>query len=49
MTPELLLPVTWLGIGIGIGLPLGIAIAVIVWRLSHEWAARWMDLSEEPK
>ena len=44
---DLALPVTWLGIGVGIGVPLGYWIAVTVWRYSHGWVSRWMDLREE--
>ena len=49
MSLDLALPVTWLGIGVGIGVPLGYWIAVTVWRYSHGWAARWMDLREDPE
>ena len=46
---DLALPVTWLGIGVGIGVPLGYWIAVTVWRYSHGWVSRWMDLREDPE
>ena len=46
---DLILPVTWLGIGVAIGVPLGYWIAVTVWRYSHGWVSRWMDLREDPE
>ena len=49
MTLELLLPATWFWIGISLGVPCGIVVACIVWRLSRGWAARWMDLREDPE
>ena len=45
----LLVPATWLLIGLAIGVPCGVVVAWIVWRLSREWSARWMDLREDPK
>ena len=47
VTLDLLLPATWLGIGVALGVPCGIVIAVTVWRYSHGWVSRWMDLREE--
>ena len=49
MIMELLLPATWLGIGVALGVPFGIVIAVTVWRYSHGWVSRWMDLSKDPE
>ena len=46
---DLVLPATWLGIGVAIGVPFGVVIAVTVWRYSRGWAARWMDLREDPE
>ena len=49
MILDLILPATWLGIGVAIGVPCGVMLAVTVWRYSHGWVSRWMDLREDPE